>query len=143
MATMQMHANRNLRPRQLTNGDRRGLPGYHAFSHGVVPEWWTHENDHVLGGVLGVYENHRGSPVNAIAICELGLVVLGDNQVEIRYSDIVDIESLSKDAAVDRVFVRTRFGDRFAVPLSSPEGEAFDFKRFLLAAVSQAKLRHG
>jgi hypothetical protein len=140
MATIEMHANRILRPRVLSDGSKRGIDRYFAFGHGSEPCWWDDAHPPITGRVVGVYENRKGSPRDALVITEEGLTVLREVEPKsFRFGDIVRKELPMKEPLSLSLFVYLRSGARFEIPVYEPVGAAFDFYRFLLSAVGESR----
>ena len=109
MATIEMHANRNLRPRILSDGSRRGVDQYFSFGHGARPGWWNDADPPVKGSVVGVYENREGSPKDALVITEEGLNILRERGTTwIRFDDIDELVPPRKDPVPLGLDVRLR-----------------------------------
>ena len=135
MATIEMHANRNLRPRVLSDGSRRGTERYFSFGHGVQPEWWRIADPLVKEAVVGVYENHQGSSEDALVITEGGFsVLLAGGISSIRFDDIDELMPPRKEPVPLGLCLRLRSIGEVTIPVL-PAGAAFDFYRFLLSAV--------
>ena len=132
MATVEIHANRNFRPRVLSDGSRRGTERYFSFGHNAHPRWWNMSDPPVHGAVVGVYENHEGSPEEAIVICEDGLSILRASGItSIRFDDIDELVPPRKNPVPLGLCLRLRSVGEVAIAVL-PVGAAFDFYRFLL-----------
>ncbi|WP_437645478.1 hypothetical protein [Sorangium sp. So ce362] len=140
MATIEMHANRNLRPRVLSDGSRRGIDRYFSFGRGPKPHWWDDEHPPVAGPIVGVYENCKGSDRDALVIAEEGLTVLCESEVKsFKFADVARLVLPVKEPVSLSLCVWLRSGARFEIPLYDPVGIAFDFYRFLLSAVGEQR----
>lgn len=140
MATIEMHANRNFRPRVLSDGSRRGIDRYFAFGHGSKPRWWDDLHPPVIGRVVGVYENCEGSARDALVITEDGLTVLRETEiVSFRFDDVARLVLPEKEPVSRSLHLHLRSGVRFEIPVYEPTGVAFDFYRFLLSAVAERR----
>lgn len=139
MATVEMHANRNLRPRILSDGSCRGTERYFSFGHGAQPSWWNTSDPPVGGPVVGVYENHEGSPEEAIVITEAGLNVLhASGTTSIRFDDIDELVPPRKDPVPLVLCLRLRYVGEVTIPVL-PVGATFDFYRFLLCVAGKSR----
>ena len=142
MTEIRLHANRNLRPRTLANGEERGLERYFAFTHGCQPRWWCPELEERYGSTLGVYENVDGEPRDAILIQNERIVVLlEEGPTPIRYDEIDSFAPFEKEPLPTEIVVRMRNGKRYEVPIHQREGELVDFLRFMLAATAEWERR--
>ena len=140
MATTEMHANRNLRPRVLSDGTRRGIDRYFAFGHGSKPHWWDDERVPVSGPIVGVYENREGSAQDALVLTEEGLSVLrGTGAESFEFYDVARVVLPRKEPIAVSLYVHLHSGARFEIPVYEPVGAAFDFYRFLSSAVAQKR----
>ncbi|XYH97304.1 hypothetical protein ACMHYB_57700 [Sorangium sp. So ce1128] len=138
MATIEMHANRNLRPRVLSDGSRRGIDRYYSFGHGSKPQWWNDESPPVSGSIVGVYENCKNSGKDALVITERGLTVLcGSDVKSFDFADVARLVLPVKEPVSLSLCVWMHSGACFEIPLYDPVGIAFDFARFLLSAVGE------
>ncbi|WP_437688659.1 hypothetical protein [Sorangium sp. So ce176] len=138
MATNEMHANRNLRPRVLSDGSRRGIDRYFSFGHRARPRWWDDGHPPIPGRAIGVYENCKESSRDALVITEEGLTVLCEPEPRsFRFADVARLVLPVKDPVSLSLDVWLRSGARFEIPLYDPVGVAFDFFRFLASAVRE------
>jgi hypothetical protein len=143
MTPIGLNANQNLRPRVLSNGERRGLSSYYAFTHGIHPSWWRDEAvSKASGDIIGVLENEDG-PADALVITEQELIVLAPSGPwSVRYDQVKKFEPPGlhgKDPVPDHIVAFMYSGETVRVPVRYPLGVAFDFYRFLLYAVTQSK----
>jgi len=131
MATMEMHANRNLRPRSLPDGTRRGVDNFFSFAHGSKPNWWS-EDVPFAHDAFAVYENTPGSRRDAIVFTEHLLVVLYDHRsVDIPFDNIARLVPPPKEPLTSSLEVVLRSSHAARIPVNPPEA-AFDLYRFLL-----------
>jgi hypothetical protein len=140
MDKIAMHANRNLRPRTLASGDRRGLANYFAFAHGAIPIWWNEELAPNSDRVIGVFENVESSPEDAILITEHGLTILGAKRWSVRFDQIKTFDPPRKEPLASSVVAFLDSGEVVEIPVRNPPGAAFGFYRFLLYAVREQKV---
>jgi hypothetical protein len=140
VATIEMHANRNLRPRVVSDGSKRGIDRYFAFGHGAKPRWWDEEHPPVAGRIVGVYENCEGSSRDALVLTEDSLTVLSEAESEsFRFDDVERLVLPEKEPISLSLYIHLRSGVRFEIPIYEPIGAAFDFYRFLLSAVAERR----
>lgn len=140
MAEIKLHANRNLRRRQLPSGERRGLPGYYAFTHQAFPSWWNADCTARYPDALGAYENRRDRPELALVVTPTMVVVLGTDATEqsrVAYADVMDCDSPAKEPLPEELQLRLSGGRTFILPILGRTGAIVDWLRFLSAAASE------
>jgi hypothetical protein len=142
MAEMRMHANRVLRPRVLSSGQRRGLANYFAFTHGAYPAWWRPDAVSCAGEILGVYENQPSSAIDALVLTSEEVVILSKSgPVHVRYDAIDKIERLQKEPVSEAVVVHLYSGETISIPAYTPLGGTFTIVQFLLSAKHEVSQR--
>ncbi|MDI1433323.1 hypothetical protein [Polyangium sorediatum] len=135
MNVIKSYLNRTLRNQVLPSGEKKGMPGYYAFTHGEQPAWWRPEMDPQQGEVLGIYESFQGSPTDALIITQDALVVLEDSlQKVLRYKDIAGFHRVCKEPLDEEFRVELYSGDVFSVPFRARDGAIMDIYRFLIFA---------
>jgi len=138
MAEVRMHANRNLRPRVLSSGERRGIPNYVAFNDGQRPSWWAEFRYHHDGELLGVIENTTGSGREAIVVTSEEMLVLEEPVVRrLRYDDIASVGRLDKDPVSETIRVARKSGGTFELPVRGQTGAIGDVQRYLLCVARE------
>jgi len=139
MAEVRLHANRVLRRRVLSDGTRRGIEGYFAFTHGERPTWWKDEASD--GTTLGVFENVAGSEEDALVIDSAGVTVRSRPRQRFEFADIAQLTPPPKLPIQTAIECRMRDGTTRTLPVRRRDGQLMDIYRFLLAAVGDVRVR--
>lgn len=145
MAPVYLHANRNLRPRVLESGERRGLANYYAFTHGARPCWWEDGfASDATGKVIGVFENEDSSPTDALVLTDEEVIVLArSGRWSFRYDQVRTFEPpglrRKEPIAETLLFWLEPDGRRVDLPVRNSLGAAYTFYRFLIYAVGEKK----
>lgn len=138
MNKVQMHANRNLRPRTLKSGDTRGVPNYYDFTHDQHPSWWTEQLGAEFPDAFAVYENVPQSGAQALVVTPTCVYVLGTENVpeaRVKYADIVSFDRIEKDPIPEVICMRLSSGVKAELPVLGKTGAIVDWLRFLQNAV--------
>ena len=140
---IRLHANRSLRPRTLSSGQKRGLAGYFSFEHGARPAWWRDDIIEPCGLVLGVFESRAGSCVDAIVITTQELISLGPLVTRVRYDSILRFEQITKEPMSEELVVHLRTGGQVKIPVPGRTGAIASLLHFGIYALREARKMRG
>jgi hypothetical protein len=130
MSRLKSFERRMLRPHVAHDGTSLGLSRYLSFADRMIPPWWRDHHAEVKGEVLGIYENHPGSPKLAVIFTTEGILVLGAGQPFVRYDDIAGYDPVNKAEDQAAAIARLKSGEKYEIPLMGGVVDVLAFLRF-------------
>jgi len=140
---IRLHANRMLRPRELSSGAKRGLSNYFSFEHGARPAWWHDDMLEPQGQILGILELRAGRSENAIVFTTQELVSLGEVRTRVAYECIFKFDQFEKEPMSEELIVHLRDGGEARIPVPGRTGVIASVLSFGIYALREAKKMRG